>query len=108
MGRTLKNILCGIVALAAGANAAPYCPAKYTSTSLTSTKTTSTSATSKTATATSTSASASATGSATARTYEAEDAVLSGTTVDTALTGFTGELPQPQHLSPPKSGPLEC
>ncbi|KAK4156194.1 mannan endo-1,4-beta-mannosidase [Chaetomidium leptoderma] len=63
MTRTLKYFLCGIVALAAGANAAPSCPASTTTPT---------------------------DPVATGQTFEAEDAVLSGTVVDTAQTGFTG------------------
>lgn len=62
MARTLKALLCGIVALAAGANAAPSCAAPTTTPN-----------------------------PGTAQTYEAENAILSGTTVDTAQTGYTGE-----------------
>jgi mannan endo-1,4-beta-mannosidase len=62
MARTLKALLCGVVALAVGANAAPKCAAPTTTPT-----------------------------PGTARTFEAEDAILSGTTVDTAQTGFTGE-----------------
>ncbi|KAG7292869.1 Mannan endo-1,4-beta-mannosidase man26A [Staphylotrichum longicolle] len=61
MARTFKALLCGIVALAAGANAAPSCAAPTTTPN-----------------------------PGTARTYEAENAILSGTTVDTAQTGYTG------------------
>ncbi|KAK3905780.1 mannan endo-1,4-beta-mannosidase [Staphylotrichum tortipilum] len=52
---TLKSLLCGAVALAIGAHAAPSCSAGNT-----------------------------------ARTFEAENAILSGTTVDTAQSGYTG------------------
>jgi len=56
MVRTLKSLLCGAVALAIGAHAAPSCSASNSP-----------------------------------RTFEAENAVLSGTTIDTAQTGYTGE-----------------
>ncbi|KAK4129173.1 glycoside hydrolase family 26 protein [Parathielavia appendiculata] len=69
MVRSLRSLLYGIVALAAGANAAPSCPARSTSTSV--------------------SAQPSATAPA-ARTFQAEDATLSGTNVDTAQSGYTG------------------
>ncbi|AEO53670.1 glycoside hydrolase family 26 protein [Thermothelomyces thermophilus ATCC 42464] len=65
MARTLRYLLCGILALAAGSNAVPAARG-------------------------STRAAPAAEPSTSATTYEAEDAILSGTTVDTAQEGYTG------------------
>jgi hypothetical protein len=63
MARTLQYLVWGIAALAAAVNAAPSCPAPSNPPNP---------------------------GTA-ARTFQAEDGKLSGTTVDTAQTGYTGK-----------------
>lgn len=65
MVRTLQYLLCGIVALAAAGTSAAPARAPFARRNTTEPG---------------------------ATTYEAEDAILSGTEVDTAQEGFTGEI----------------